>query len=84
MSTLIWLERSYGCSSRLIRGFVGKSISDLVDQRLETKDILQKLAFVSLVVRHPAGLVQLEESEEINRDPFCPSICREISPARAQ
>jgi hypothetical protein len=67
MSILIRRERSYGCGGRLIRGFVGKSISDLIDQRLKTKDILQKLTFVSLVVRHPTGLVQLEDSYEVNK-----------------
>lgn len=45
----------------MIRSLIGKSISDLVNQRFKTKDILQKLAFVSLVVRHSTGLVELAE-----------------------
>ena len=63
------MKRSYSCGGGLVCGFVGKSVSDLVDQRLETKDILQKLAFVALVVRHPTSLVQLERSKEVSIKP---------------
>jgi hypothetical protein len=67
MGILVWLEGSYGRGGGLISGFVGKSISNLVNQRLKTKNVLQKLAFVSLVVRHTASLVQLQRSTEVSK-----------------
>jgi hypothetical protein len=56
-----WARGSYGCGGGLIGGFVGKGVCDLIDERLEAKDVLQKLAFVAFAVGHSASFVQLEQ-----------------------